>query len=427
MLKIIPLFLLFFYQGVLMAQGPQITQPPVGQTVTEGQSAQFIVLATGTNLSYKWLKSGIPLIDAGRFSGTETATLTISGTLQSDAGSYSVAVAVSGSTDLKVSSEGVLLKVNPATPPAPQITQPPSGQTVIEGQGVQFSVVATGSNLIYQWLKEGSPLVNSARINGASSATLNIIGSQETDAGTYSVVVMISGFSELKVSSDGALLKVNLATPSAPVITQHPAGKTATLGNDAQFTVTATGANLVYQWARDGELLIDGDRVSGAGTAILTISETQITDRGLYSVIVREVDYPSLWSGSDSALLELVEPAPEIDIQQPKGSKLVDGKTKKSFGTVRVGKSGSFKTFTIKNIGTAKLSGLSVTKAGSHPNDFLVVKPLKVSLPTGEYTIFKISFKPTKRGDRTAWIRIKSNDSNENPFDIKLAGLGVAP
>jgi hypothetical protein len=113
---------------------------------------------------------------------------------------------------------------------------------------------------------------------------------------------------------------------------------------------------------------------------------------------------------------------PEIAVQQPVGSELIDGKSKKSFGTVKVGKAGKAKAFTIKNTGTATLTGLKIARKGSHAKDFIVTAPLKTTLAPGASTTFKVTFKPTAAGTRKATIQLKSNDANENPFDIILTG-----
>ena len=115
---------------------------------------------------------------------------------------------------------------------------------------------------------------------------------------------------------------------------------------------------------------------------------------------------------------------PEIAVQQPAGSNLVDGTAKKSFGTVVVGKSGKAKTFTIRNLGSAPLTGLALTKNGKHAKDFIVTAPAATTLAPGASTTFKVTFKPKAKGTRTAAIHLKSNDANENPFDIKLTGAG---
>jgi hypothetical protein len=120
-------------------------------------------------------------------------------------------------------------------------------------------------------------------------------------------------------------------------------------------------------------------------------------------------------------------PMPEIVVMQPAGSSLADGTGKKSFGTVKIGSKGSTKTFTIKNTGTADLSGLSILKSGSHKSDF-IVGPLQGStLMPGASMTFKVTFKPKTKGTRSAALRIKSNDADENPFDVKLTGMGALP
>jgi hypothetical protein len=118
--------------------------------------------------------------------------------------------------------------------------------------------------------------------------------------------------------------------------------------------------------------------------------------------------------------------APDISIQQPAGSNLTDGAAKKSFGTVKIGKSGAAKTFTIKNTGTTKLTKLAIKVSGAGRNDFVVGALGKTSLAAGTSTTFKVTFKPTAKGARKADIQIASNDPDENPFDFKLVGEGAA-
>lgn len=122
-----------------------------------------------------------------------------------------------------------------------------------------------------------------------------------------------------------------------------------------------------------------------------------------------------------------VAATPEIDVQQPVGTSLVDGTSKKSFGTVVVGQSGPTKTFTIFDTGTAKLTGLAILVDGTNAGDFIITPLTKTALTPDTSTNFKVAFMPTASGTRTAAIHIKSNDANESPFDIKLAGSGAAP
>ncbi len=115
----------------------------------------------------------------------------------------------------------------------------------------------------------------------------------------------------------------------------------------------------------------------------------------------------------------------EIDIQQPAGSSLVDGKAKKSFGTVKVGKKGTAKSFLIKNTGGAGLTGLSISVDGKAKKDFKVGKPDETTVAGSKETNFKVTFEPTAAGTRDAEIHVKSNDKDENPYDIKVTGMGA--
>ena len=117
-------------------------------------------------------------------------------------------------------------------------------------------------------------------------------------------------------------------------------------------------------------------------------------------------------------------PKPEIEIRQPTGSNLIDGKSKRGFGAVEIGRKSIAKTFTIKNGGNAWLSELVVVMGGPNSKDFVVSGWERTSLkPSGSAT-FSVRFKPTALGSRAAIIRVKSNDMDESTFDIKLSGSG---
>ncbi|MEO5915885.1 MAG: choice-of-anchor D domain-containing protein [Luteolibacter sp.] len=116
---------------------------------------------------------------------------------------------------------------------------------------------------------------------------------------------------------------------------------------------------------------------------------------------------------------------PEITVSQPAGVSLNDGTAKLSFGTVVIGKTGTAKKFIIKNNGKANLTGLALTKNGLNAADFVITAPAVTVLAPGKSTFFNVSFKPTAKGTRNAAIHLKSNDANENPFDIKLTGAGA--
>ena len=70
--------------------GADVTVHPVDQTNIEpGSDVSYSVTATGTApLSYQWQKGGVDLTDEGSITGVTTATLTITGVMESDEGGY---------------------------------------------------------------------------------------------------------------------------------------------------------------------------------------------------------------------------------------------------------------------------------------------------------------------------------------------------
>ncbi|MBL8878866.1 MAG: immunoglobulin domain-containing protein [Phycisphaerales bacterium] len=68
----------------------------------------------------------------------------------------------------------------------PNVTGDPAPQTVGLGGTATFSMTASGGTpMTYQWRKDGVPLVNNARISGATTNSLRITGVTCSDAGAY--------------------------------------------------------------------------------------------------------------------------------------------------------------------------------------------------------------------------------------------------
>lgn len=159
------------------------------------------------------------------------------------------------------------------------ITTPPQSLlTVQTGGTVIFTVVAEGSGpLSYQWQINGVELVDDGRIQGARTNRLVIAAATEADAG----VVMVSIVNPYGTAvSNPSLLTV---TPPSITITQPPAAVSVSAGVSASFTVVATGAGtLSYQWRKDGTNILN------ATTSTYTIPTAQVSDAGLYSVVVSQ-------------------------------------------------------------------------------------------------------------------------------------------
>lgn len=247
--------------AVLVVNTPvSISTQPQSTSVLVGANVTFSVTAAGTApLSYQWKKNNVAL------NGETASTLTLTSVQLTDSGDYTVVVTNPAGA---VTSDIATLEVS-ATAIAPSITTQPASQTANVGGTVTFTVSATGTQPItYQWRKNG------ATIAGATSATYVLNSITATDAGTYTVEITNPGGT---VTSAGATLTV-LVPPS---ITTQPTDKSVAVGSSAAFTVAATGsAPLSYQWRKGGA------DISGATAATLSLSNVQVSDGAIYSVVV---------------------------------------------------------------------------------------------------------------------------------------------
>ena len=234
-----------------------ITTQPQAQTAGLGRSVTLTVAAFGGGpLLYQWRKSGTNI------PGATNATLTIINVQPGDAGSYTVTVSNIVGT---VTSNAATLTVNVA----PTISTQPASQTVNAGTTATFTVGATGTPAPgYQWRKDG------VAITGATSATLTLTNVAPTAAGSYTVVVTNAAG---PITSAAAVLTVNVL----PTITTAPGNLAVTAGQNASFTVVATGTPAPgYQWRKDGV------NISGATGATLTLTNVVPTTAGNYTVVV---------------------------------------------------------------------------------------------------------------------------------------------
>lgn len=87
------------------------------------------------------------------------------------------------------------------------------------------------------------------------------------------------------------------ASGSTPVVTAHPASQTVPGGQTATFTVESTGAiNRTYQWRRNGAIVSNGGRFSGATSPTLTIADVGPADVASYDVVISTVGCGSVTS-----------------------------------------------------------------------------------------------------------------------------------
>lgn len=116
---------------------------------------------------------------------------------------------------------------------------------------------------------------------------------------------------------------------------------------------------------------------------------------------------------------------PEISLSQGK-LVLTDGVSEADFGSVLRG-SNKTVVFTISNVGLASLTGVTATIDGANPGDFTITKAPLTTVAGRKKTTVSVAFTPAALGNRTAFLRIASNDADENPFDLVIKGVGTGP
>jgi len=185
-----------------------------------------------------------------------------------------------GSADFSITLEAQAVARSPL-----QIVTHPSDLTIAESENAIFTVATTQQGTPeFQWYADDMA------INGAISDTLIVRNARQTDSGTTYWVAINDGNS--LVTSKAAMLIVK-DVPKRLTIAEQPSDLTVTLGQEALFTVMASGTGaLSYQW------FADSTAINGANSETLTITSTTLADDGIgYSVLISD-EHGSVISGT---------------------------------------------------------------------------------------------------------------------------------
>jgi alpha-tubulin suppressor-like RCC1 family protein len=190
----------------------------------------------------------------------------------------------------------------------PAVGQAPLNRRVTAGGSALFQVTALSpSACVYEWRRNGEPLVEEARLRGVAAPQLMLTAVTAADAGDYSVVIRNASGS---VTSAVAVLSVR-PYDSPPEIIVQPVGTTNLAGTSVSFTVTAAGTGpFTYRWYRNGISLIDFMYTSGVRTPTLSLQNLATGLTGMVSVVVSNA-YGGVTS-SNATLLVLSDSAGRI-------------------------------------------------------------------------------------------------------------------
>lgn len=231
---------------VLMAA--KITSSPTSQSVQAGDSVTFTVSATGDDLQYEWSKNGqvIP---------GNSNSLSFAAVRELDEATYGCRVYNNGS-----SASCASFKLTIQSPV--QITTQPTSQSTYENGSVSLSVAASGDPApTVEWY------FNGAVVGTGNTLPLNYIKPEQ--AGEYQCLV--------KNEVNSVYCDVVTVTVSPSVkITSQPTSTSADEGGSVNFTLTASGDGLSYDWSKNGSSL-------GINGPSLVLSNLTADDAGTYS------------------------------------------------------------------------------------------------------------------------------------------------
>ncbi len=219
-----------------------------------------------------WTVLSAPSASSGSLSGALPAITFTPAANWAGADSFRVKVTdgiLSDTAKVKITVSDV-----PVPPKNVVIISQPASDTVILGQGINFSV-SMNSDVnpapTYQW-NHGE-----ISIPGAQSSTYSISGAALKDTGTYSVSVTNSVGS----ATSPSVVLVILVPPS---ITVSPESQTKCNGESVSFSVTASGSQpYTYQWKKDGVT------ISGTNTPTYTIPSVSSSNVGVYTCFVTNI------------------------------------------------------------------------------------------------------------------------------------------
>mgnify|MGYP006278487609 FL=1 len=247
-----------------------ITADPQDQTVVLGDDATFSVSATDA-IGYQWQESTdggttwSDLANGTGVSGVNTDELTITATAGNDGNQYRVVVQPGD-----VESNAATLTLADAV-----ITAQPQDQEEAVGDDATFSVTATGATG-YQWQESTDGGSSWGNLSGETGTSLVVTASAANDGNQYRVVVQPGG-----VESNAATL-----TLADAVITAQPQDQEEAVGDDATFSVTATGAT-GYQWQESTDGGTSWGNLSGETSTSLVVTASTANDGNQYRVVVQ--------------------------------------------------------------------------------------------------------------------------------------------
>jgi len=218
-------------------------QPLTSYSVKEGEKINAEILAEGNDLRYQWQYSKDNGATWSNINIQSAVTNALSMTATTANNGMYIRCAVTNKINVTQYSNSAKLVVGVGKP---QIVTQPESITVNEGETAPFTVIATGSDLRYQWQvkKPGSTTWEDSTASSAQTAYFKLVAAYNRSG--YAFRCVITDKFNQTITSNEATLTVIVERPE--IVTQ-PVSVTVNEGNKAYFSIVAKGQGLQYQWS----------------------------------------------------------------------------------------------------------------------------------------------------------------------------------
>lgn len=299
----------------------------------------------------------------------------------------------------------------------PSIGKQPQNVSVKAGEQATFTVAATGTDLKYQWQIDRNDGKGFADIAGADRASYTT-SAVDKNCNGYKYQCVISNSAGSVTTGAATLTVTEDVTPPVqptvkkPGISKQPQNVSVKAGEQATFTVKATGTDLTYQWQinrNNGKGFVD---ITGADKASYTTGVADMLCNGYkYQCVISNSAGSVTTNAATLTVTESTTPSPD-----PVSYKILDGAnsswTENTDGSLTIRGNGEMEKF--QNV---KVDGKIIDKKNYTVTKGSTIITLKVdylkTLATGDHT-FEIVWTDGSATTKFAVAKNKSGDNNKN-------------
>lgn len=299
----------------------------------------------------------------------------------------------------------------------PSIGKQPQNVSVKAGEQVTFTVAATGTDLKYQWQIDRNDGKGFADIAGADRASYTT-SAVDKNCNGYKYQCVISNSAGSVTTGTATLTVTEDVTPPVqptvkkPGISKQPQNVSVKAGEQATFTVKATGTDLTYQWQinrNNGKGFVD---ITGADKASYTTGVVDMLCNGYkYQCVISDSAGSVTTNAATLTVTESTTPSPD-----PVSYKILDGANsswpENTDGSLTIRGNGEMEKF--QNV---KVDGKIIDKKNYTVTKGSTIITLKAdylkTLATGDHT-FEIVWTDGSATTKFAVAKNKSGDNNKN-------------